>query len=35
VVAERARQSTLWLANDVLHRPLPLPAWVSGKQPAL
>jgi sugar phosphate isomerase/epimerase len=35
VVAERARQSTLWLANDVLHRPLPLPAWVSAKQPGL
>lgn len=27
-VAQRARRSTLWLSEDVLHRPLPLPAWV-------
>jgi sugar phosphate isomerase/epimerase len=27
-VAQRARRSTLWLSEDVLHRALPLPAWV-------
>ncbi len=27
VVAERARRSALWLAEDVLHLPRPLPAW--------
>jgi sugar phosphate isomerase/epimerase len=27
VVAERARRSALWLAEDVLHMPRPLPAW--------
>jgi sugar phosphate isomerase/epimerase len=27
-VAQRARRSTMWLSEDVLHRPLPLPAWV-------
>ena len=26
-VAERARRSALWLAEDVLHLPRPLPAW--------
>jgi hypothetical protein len=26
-VAERARRSAMWLNNDVLHRPVPLPAW--------
>jgi sugar phosphate isomerase/epimerase len=26
-VAERARRSALWLRDDVLHRPAPLPAW--------
>jgi sugar phosphate isomerase/epimerase len=29
VVAERARRSTLWLSEDVLHRSPPLPEWVS------
>jgi sugar phosphate isomerase/epimerase len=29
VVAERARRSTLWLTDNVLHRSPPLPAWVS------
>ena len=29
VVAERARRSTLWLREDVLHRSPPLPEWVS------
>lgn len=28
VVAERARRSTLWLSENVLHRTAPLPAWV-------
>ncbi|MDO8248526.1 MAG: sugar phosphate isomerase/epimerase [Rhodoferax sp.] len=28
VVAERARRSTLWLSEDVLHRSPPLPEWV-------
>ena len=27
VVAERARRSALWLAEDVLHLPRPLPVW--------
>lgn len=27
-VAQRAKRSTLWLSEDVLHRALPLPAWV-------
>ena len=27
-VAQRARRSTLWLREDVLHRALPLPGWV-------
>ena len=27
MVAERARQSALWLHQDVLHRSAPLPAW--------
>ncbi len=27
VVCERARRSALWLAEDVLHLPRPLPAW--------
>jgi sugar phosphate isomerase/epimerase len=26
-VAQRARKSALWLIEDVLHRPVPLPAW--------
>ncbi len=26
-VAERARRSAQWLNDDVLHRPVPLPAW--------
>lgn len=29
-VAERARRSALWLAEDVLHMPRPLPAWTAG-----
>jgi sugar phosphate isomerase/epimerase len=29
-VAERARRSALWLAEDVLHLPRPLPAWTAG-----
>jgi sugar phosphate isomerase/epimerase len=28
VVAQRARRSTLWLSEDVLHRSPPLPEWV-------
>ena len=31
VVAERARRSTLWLSEDVLHRSPPLPAWVAQR----
>ena len=27
VVAQRARKSALWLREDVLHLPAPLPAW--------
>ncbi|MFD0666458.1 sugar phosphate isomerase/epimerase family protein [Ramlibacter sp. MAHUQ-53] len=30
VVAERARRSALWLAEDVLRLPRPLPAWTRG-----
>ena len=30
VVAERARRSALWLAEDVLHLPRPLPQWTRG-----
>ncbi|MBU3740273.1 MAG: sugar phosphate isomerase/epimerase [Rhodoferax sp.] len=26
-VAQRARRSTLWLREEVLHRPMPLPRW--------
>lgn len=29
IVAQRARRSALWLNDDVLHRPAPLPAWTS------
>jgi sugar phosphate isomerase/epimerase len=29
-VAARARASALWLAEDVLHLPRPLPAWTAG-----
>lgn len=29
VVAERARRSALWLAEDVLHLPRPLPVWAA------
>ncbi len=29
-VALRARRSALWLNDDVLHRPAPLPAWTRG-----
>jgi sugar phosphate isomerase/epimerase len=32
-VAARARRSAQWLAQDVLHRPLPLPAWVHRVNP--
>lgn len=28
IVAARARRSALWLEQDVLHRPAPLPQWV-------
>ena len=31
VVAERARRSTLWLSEDVLHRSPPLPLWVAQR----
>jgi sugar phosphate isomerase/epimerase len=31
-VAQRARKSAQWLAEDVLHRALPLPAWVGNAQ---
>lgn len=31
VVAERARRSTLWLTDEVLHRSPPLPSWVSQR----
>jgi sugar phosphate isomerase/epimerase len=27
-VAERARRSAIWIHQDVLHKPAPLPAWV-------
>jgi sugar phosphate isomerase/epimerase len=30
VVAERACRSALWLAEDVLHLPRPLPAWAAA-----
>ena len=30
-VAQRARRSTLWLREDVLHRALPLPKWVHDR----
>ena len=30
-VAQRARRSTLWLREDVLHRALPLPNWVQQR----
>lgn len=30
-VAQRARRSTLWLCEDVLHRALPLPGWVQDR----
>ena len=30
-VAQRARRSTLWLREDVLHRALPLPNWVQKR----
>ena len=30
VVAARARRSALWLHEDVLHRPVPLPEWTRG-----
>jgi sugar phosphate isomerase/epimerase len=33
VVAERARRSTMWLSEDVLHRSPPLPEWVSQTRP--
>ena len=31
LVAERARRSALWLAEDVLHLPRPLPEWTRGE----
>lgn len=31
VVAERARRSALWLAEDVLHLPRPLPQWTRAQ----
>lgn len=30
LVVQRARRSALWLAEDVLHLPRPLPAWTAG-----
>ena len=30
-IAQRARRSALWLRDDVMHRPAPLPAWASTK----
>jgi sugar phosphate isomerase/epimerase len=30
VVVQRARRSALWLAEDVLHRPRPLPEWTAA-----
>ena len=33
VVAERARRSTLWLSENVLHRSPPLPEWVGRQVP--
>ena len=32
-VAARARKSAQWLAEDVLHRPLPLPEWTRRSRP--
>lgn len=29
-IAERARRSALWLRDEVMHRPAPLPAWTAG-----
>ena len=31
IVADRARRSTLWLSEDVLHRSPPLPLWVAQR----
>ena len=28
-IAERARRSALWLRDEVMHRPAPLPAWTA------
>ncbi len=33
VVAARARRSALWLHDDVLHRPSPLPLWTRAPSP--
>lgn len=33
LVVQRARRSALWLAEDVLHLPRPLPAWTAGPAP--
>ncbi|MBX3585968.1 MAG: sugar phosphate isomerase/epimerase [Ramlibacter sp.] len=33
-VAQRARRSALWLADDVLHLPRPLPAWAQQAEGA-
>lgn len=31
LVVERARRSARWLAEDVLRRPVPLPAWIASR----
>ena len=31
LVVQRARQGALWLQNEVLHRPAPLPAWATRR----
>jgi predicted xylose isomerase-like sugar epimerase len=30
-VAQRARKSAVWLHENVLHRPAPLPAWTRAR----
>jgi sugar phosphate isomerase/epimerase len=32
LVVQRARKGALWLQNEVLHRPAPLPAWATNRR---